>query len=80
MDTCLGINNDGENVSYYAFSDYWENTSGNIIDYDENQVPIILAPPITIHRDYAPKKSDSNLYDVPSSYIFAIAKYAKSVI
>jgi len=25
MDTCLGINNDGENVSYYAFSDYWRN-------------------------------------------------------
>jgi hypothetical protein len=22
MDTCLGINNDGDNVSYYAFSDY----------------------------------------------------------
>jgi hypothetical protein len=36
MDTCLGINNNGENVSYYAFSDYWENTSGDIIDYDEN--------------------------------------------
>lgn len=80
MDTCLGINNDGKNVSYYAFSDYWQNTTGQIIDHDENQVPIVLAPPITIYRDHAPKIADVSLYDVPSSYLFAIAKYAKSVI
>ena len=80
MDTCLGINNDGKNVSYYAFSDYWKNSSGDIIDYDDNQVPIVQAPPITIYRDHAPKVADASLYDVPSSYVFAIAKYAKSVI
>jgi len=27
MDTCLGINNNGKSVKYYAFSDYWENPS-----------------------------------------------------
>lgn len=80
MDTCLGINNDGDNVSYYAFSDYWKNDQEEIIDYDINGTPIVLSEVINVYRDYAPQSSDSNLYDVPSSYIFALAKYAKSVI
>ena len=23
MDTCLGINNQGSDINYFAFSDYW---------------------------------------------------------
>jgi hypothetical protein len=80
MDTCLGINNDGENVSYYAFSDYWESPDNTVIDYDINGVPIVSVPSINVTRDFAPESSDSNLYDIPSSYIFAVAKYAKSII
>lgn len=78
MDTCLGINNNGENVSYYAFSDYWKSSENSEVERDSNNIPIILVSPITVYRDHAPKKS--GLYDVPSSYIFAIAKYAKSVM
>ena len=80
MDTCLGINNDGENVSYYAFSDYWRNDQETILDYDIDGTPIVSADIINVYRDHAPQSSDVNLYDVPSSYVFALAKYAKSVI
>ena len=80
MDTCLGINNDGDNVSYYAFSDYWKSSQNNVIDHDVDDVPIVSTSPITVYRDHAPANTDASLYDVPSSYVFAVAKYAKSVI
>lgn len=73
MDTCLGINNKGTDVSYFAFSDYWgyndiENASGSM-------TPTY----VTIYRDYSPKAEgdSSDFYDTASSYLFAIAKYAR---
>lgn len=71
MDTCLGINNNGDPVSYFAFSDYWE--SNEI----ENNNEVLLSS-VSVSRDYSPGGSD--MYDIPSSYIFAIAKYAKTLI
>ena len=75
MDTALGRDNFGRAVSYFAFSDYWTNnfsTSGvNEID------------PITIYRDFFPLIDDNSEiigYDIPSSYLFAIAKYAQLFI
>jgi hypothetical protein len=80
MDTCLGINNDGKSVLYYAFSDYWENSEGNVID-TINDIPVISAGNITVSRDYAPPSGGNiNFYDIPSNYVFAVAKYAKSVL
>lgn len=76
MDTAFGRYNDGTylNNSYFAFSDYWSAKP------DELSIA-------TIYRDFKPKenKNDPNVrtqvlniegFDVPSSYLFAIAKYA----
>ena len=71
MDTAFGRNNGGTATSYFAFSDYWFNSSSSLSS-------------ATIYRDFFPKadKSLSNEvvtnigYDVPSSYLFAVAKYA----
>lgn len=80
MDTCLGINNDGKSVLYYAFSDYWENSEGSVID-TINDIPVISAGNITVSRDYAPPSGGNiNFYDIPSNYVFAVVKYAKSVL
>ena len=74
MDTALGYNNKGLPVSYFAFSDYWTNIN-SIMEDDK-----ILLDKITIYRDFYPTITDNNDikgYDIPSSYLFAIAKYAK---
>ena len=76
MDTCLGINNDGNNVNYFAFSDYWEDTN---TESDETSYDFKLNT-VRIYRDYQPSVSTKDYFDVPSSYIFAIAKYAKAVV
>lgn len=70
MDTCLGINNAGSDINYFAFSDYWNgnSTTSNNIDYPEN---------VTIYRDFAPHSLGEAGFDTPSSYLFAVAKYAK---
>ena len=76
MDTCLGVSNSGSKISYFAFSDYW--TSG--IDSNGKILPA------TVYRDYSPKKREgeeddsSSFYDVPSSFLFAIAKYGYEVL
>lgn len=75
MDTCLGIDNAGNDTSYFAFSDYWygkKSTEGNI---DEPQ-------PVNIYRDFYTKVEGNSEagFDTPSSYIFAIAKYAKLLL
>jgi hypothetical protein len=68
MDTALGIDNAGEQgISKYAFSDYW--TPNN----DEEILKNCL-----VYRDYKPKYGFSG-YDIPSSYLFAIVKYASSL-
>lgn len=70
MDTSLGLSNSGGDVGYSAFSDYWrynENVQGNIVTPNY----------VVIYNDYSPK-SDSD-FDTPSSYLFALAKYAKFI-
>lgn len=75
MDTCLGVNNAGAPVNYFCFSDYWH---GNI---DESSTSDYVIPgSINIYRDYSPEGDARPVgfsgYDTPSSYLFAIAKYA----
>ena len=80
MDTCLGVSNSGSRISYFAFSDYWD--WKNSVDADGNMRKV------KVYRDFAPASSaTSNIgvdslsfFDVPSSYLFAIAKYAFTVL
>ena len=74
MDTCLGINNKGTDVSYFAFSDYWEYN-----DIENPSSGSITPTYVTIYRDYSPRAGgdSSDFYDTASSYLFAIAKYAR---
>lgn len=75
MDTCLGVNNAGLDVSYFAFSDYWSYT-----DVEESE-GITKPSHVTIYRDYSPKSDDvdsSEYFDTASSYLFAIAKYTRT--
>lgn len=85
MDTCLGINNQGEDVSYFAFSDFWSYT-----DNVEEGSSITTPSQITVYRDFSPKRlikaggtsvgvSSGDFYDTASSYLFAVAKYARLV-
>lgn len=71
MDTCLGINNKGGQINYFAFSDYWNSKvskTENGIDYPTNAL---------VYRDFSPASLGDNGFDVPSSYLFAVAKYAR---
>lgn len=87
MDTCLGINNKGGDASYFAFSDYWQSTYEKVTDktpgYTDESASLngLMRPSvITIYRDFSPQSNSVagfNGYDVPSSYLFAIPKYAK---
>lgn len=73
MDTCLGINNSGGKISYFAFSDYWDGKLKKTqygVDYPDN---------VNIYRDFSPSTLGSNGFDVPSSYLFAVAKYARLI-
>ena len=73
MDTCLGINNSGGKISYFAFSDYWYGKlkkTQDGVDYPDN---------VNIYRDFSPSTLGSNGFDVPSSYLFAVAKYARLI-
>ena len=73
MDTCLGINNSGGKISYFAFSDYWDGQlkkTQDGVDYPDN---------VNIYRDFSPSTLGSNGFDVPSSYLFAVAKYARLI-
>ena len=78
MDTALGIDNAGNPVTYFAFSDYWKSMSSS-------NGNTFTPEPITIYRDFFPNKTAcTNLgidlpigYDIPASYLFALAKYAK---
>jgi len=90
MDTCLGRDNDGNPTSYFCFSDYWKSdikeydSEGNLIDRtlpeDVNKVAeTIVNNGVTVYRDYFPLSSDITGYDIPSSYLFAIAKYTKAL-
>jgi hypothetical protein len=70
MDTALGVDNNGRNVSFFAFSDYWENSTTDLGN------GTVKANGVEIYPDFFNKNQDNKGYDVPSSYLFAIAKYA----
>lgn len=73
MDTCFGLNNAGEDkVTYFAFSDYWLSNcvTDNGIDKPTEA---------TIYRDFCPISLMGDGYDIPSSYLFAVAKYARLI-
>lgn len=73
MDTCLGINNQGNPISYFAFSDYWHSQITKTI----NEVEYPTA--VRIYRDFSPHSLGENGYDVPTNYLFTVAKYAKLI-
>mgnify|MGYP004509392207 FL=1 len=74
MDTCLGVSNSGKDVSPVCFSDYWKSSKTTNVDDS-----IDTYTNTVIYRDYWPKDAESQGipgYDIPSSYLFAICKYA----
>ena len=88
MDTCLGRDNNGNPTSYFCFSDYWRSDikeydeNGNLIDraLNPNAVAVqTINDGITVDRDYFPLTHKMSGYDIPSSYLFAIAKYLKAL-
>lgn len=74
MDTALDRDNAGKEISYFVFSDYWKiNNKYNEITgkYDVNSA--------SIYPDYFDTSTKGVTgFDIPSSYLFAIAKYAYS--
>lgn len=76
MDCGAGENNAGMDISYFAFSDYWDSK----ITKDDKGNNILSE--VEIYRDWAPShdNSTSEFFDVPSSYLFAIAKYAYTIL
>lgn len=87
MDTCLGKNNMGSKTDYFAFSDFWKS---NILKYDSSGTLIpdndlvteparIVNNGCDIYRDCFFNDTNVQGYDTPSSYLFAIAKYAKAI-
>lgn len=84
MDTALGKDNSGAKIDYFAFSDYWKSnitrydSSGNIIPEDDTitEATRVVNNGITNFRDTFLFGSGVKGYDTPSSFLFAIAKYA----
>lgn len=72
MDTALGVDNSGNNVDFFAFSDYWLNKTETIDGYPDR----VRALGVNIYPDFFLENSGYTGYDIPSSYLFAIAKYA----
>lgn len=71
MDTSLGKDNAGNDTDPVAFSDFWKAEQAN--EYGE-----VVLKQATQYRDwYDP---DIHGYDIPSHYLFALAKYAPMVI
>lgn len=83
MDTCLGRTNGGGFSSYFCFSDYWKT---NYTKHIENGKEYVQATGCDVFRDYYPQRNASQVstvppgYDIPSSYLFAIVKYAKAIL
>ena len=79
MDTALGINNAGTKIDFFAFSDYWDCQ----IQPNETGLPTILSA--NIYRDYSPAMASTDeatyqYFDIPSNYLFAIAKYSHAIL
>lgn len=73
MDTCFGLNNAGvAAITYFAFTDYW---LSNCITESGVDKPTEA----TIYRDFCPISLSGEGYDIPSSYLFAVAKYARLI-
>ncbi len=63
MDTGFGGDNAGSiTITPFAFSDYWETNETGLV---------------TRHLDYWPESNTEIGFDVPSSFLFAIGKYAE---
>jgi hypothetical protein len=83
MDTALGTSNSGGDTSYFCFSDYWKtditeyrDEEGNLV-LDSNGNPVYKNSGVKVYRDHYPEdKSLPSGYDIPSTYLFAISKYA----
>lgn len=82
MDTCLGRDNAGNKVAYFAFSDYWNSKLEDTQESGYKDTKTINA--LHVYTDFYPKNTITGYeqdipigYDIPSSYLFAIAKYAK---
>lgn len=76
MDTGLGKDNAGNNALYTAFSDYW-------IPADHTLGGKIILDPAMSYKDWFPKEINTSTeaqnmigFDIPMTYLFAIAKYA----
>lgn len=86
MDTSLGTSNAGTvDTSYFCFSDYWKtkiseekNEEDGSIVVDEDGNPIYNNNGIEVFRDHYPEDAELPGYDIPSTYLFAISKYAAS--
>lgn len=72
MDTCLGKDNAGNNSDYLCFSDYWAPASTQGVSYNE------LRPAIS-YKDWYDSRIEGG-FDIPSSYLFAVAKYSSKFI
>ena len=73
MDTCLGINNQGNPISYFAFSDYWHSQitkTVNEVEYPSS---------VRVYKDFSPHSLGENGYDVPTNFLFTVAKYSKLI-
>jgi hypothetical protein len=67
MDTALGKDNAGNNSEYLCFSDYWRPDSAT------QGGSTVLKPAIS-YKDWYDINVEGG-YDIPSSYLFAVAKY-----
>ena len=72
MDTSLGKDNAGNNSDYLCFSDYWEpktsTTGGSTV-----------LEPAASYKDWYDKNIKGG-FDIPSSYLFALAKYGYHIL
>ena len=86
MDTSLGIDNGGDPIPHFAFSDYWDAKITDTGETTDDGIPIYKNEGCVIRRDYYPDRKNVDMedipagYDVPSSYLFAIPKYARSIL
>lgn len=80
MDTSLGINNNGDPSTYYAFSDFWKETEG-LSNVEGSEGVLAINEQVEVLRDHFNKSFYPGVigFDVPSNYAFAVAKYFHSV-